>query len=149
MVRGHTYEDTSVKEDSQEPSLRYLFWYFQHIATRDPETMSHVIPVVVHLTLLETQTDTDKSSSHAPSVLLCVISSVFLWPLCPSLERLVGAPCLNPLFGPSGGKRYHSSGILATPGPCVNSFQTHINTNTHTYTHTLMLALPTSPAKHT
>lgn len=75
----------------------------QHIATRDPENMSHVIPVVVYLTLLETHRQTQISTdSHTPSLLHCVMSSVFLWPLCPSPERMVGALCLNPLFGPSG-----------------------------------------------
>lgn len=75
----------------------------QHIATRDPENMSHVIQVVVYLTLLETHRQTQISTdSHTPSLLHCVMSSVFLWPLCPSPERMVGALCLNPLFGPSG-----------------------------------------------
>lgn len=75
----------------------------QHIATRDPENMSYVIPFVVYLTLLETHRQTQISTdSHTPSLLHCIMSSVFLWPLCPSPERMVGALCLNPLFGPSG-----------------------------------------------
>lgn len=100
---GHTHEDTSVEETARSSPLDVYSDIIQHIATRDPENMSYVIPFVVYLTLLETHRQTQISTdSHTPSLLHCIMSSVFLWPLCPSPERMVGALCLNPLFGPSG-----------------------------------------------
>lgn len=79
---------------------------------------------------------------------VCVISSVFLCPLCPCPERLVGALCLNPLFGPPG----EEIPFFWNPG-CPMPLRellsnAHINTNTHTCSHSpsrllnTLIALP-------
>lgn len=103
--------------------------------------MSDVVPGGVCMTLVETHRQTQAAIHPYP----CRVCDVFLCPLCPRRERLVGALCLNPLFGPRG-TRCHSSGILTSPGSCVNSLQTHINTNTHTCSYTPSCLLNTLTA---
>lgn len=85
------------KKTARLSSLDVYPHWNQQIATRGPENMSDVIPEAVYLTLVETQT-----AIPPLSCTVCVSGSVFLCPLCPCPERLVGALCLNPLFGPWG-----------------------------------------------
>lgn len=54
-----THEDTSVEEACQSLPLDVYLEMLKHGATRGPENMSTVIPAVVPLTLLKTQTGTD------------------------------------------------------------------------------------------
>lgn len=122
-MRTHQWKKTKIS------SLDVYSDTIQNIMTRHPENMSNVIPEGVYMTLVGTHRQSVTQAAIHPHP--CRVCDVFLCPLCPSRERLVVALCLNPLFGPSG-TRYHSSGILTTPGPCVNSLQTRINANTHT-----------------
>lgn len=92
---------------------------FQNSVSKGPENMSNMIPQGVYMTLLRTHR---KPCSLNPRV--CVMGRVFLCPLCPCPERLVGALCLNLLFVPPG-EAIPFFGILAVPCPHVNSFQTH------------------------
>lgn len=139
MVRGHTSGHTSGKRLRGSPLLDVYSDRIQHTATRDPENMSHTIPEGLYLTLIETRRPTQTAIHPA----VCVMGSVFLCPLCPCPERLVDALCLNPLFGPPG----KEIPFFWHPG-CTRPL-CELLSNTHKHQHTHMLALPTSPAKHT
>ena len=133
-----THGDTSQEKDSSALLFRRLSSLKP--ANCDKRPWKHV-RCDPWSSIFDTCRDTD---SHTPTLLHCVCVGQCVFVPFVSLPRaLGGCPVSEPLVWPLRGKRYHSSGILAASGPCVNSFHTHINTNTH------MHALPTSPAKHT
>ncbi len=90
-IRTHQWE----KKTARISPLDVYSDRIQHIATRDPENMSHAIPEGVYLTLLETQTDTD---SHTPCS-VCDGQCVFM-PFVSPPRALGGCPVSEPLVWP-------------------------------------------------
>lgn len=78
----------------------------QHIATRDPKNMSHAIPVMAYLTLLETHRQA-QTAIPPHSCTVCYDQCVFV-PFVSQPEALGGCPVSEPLVWSLGGKRYHS-----------------------------------------